>query len=237
MKNLRPLIAALLLLAPIAAVAAGFEGKIAMTMTNGREMKLPMTYYLKGGQARVEVQMEQMNTAMIINPAKHEAVILMPQQKMYMVQPIPQGTASNEIANTGDTTVEKTNIHEKICGYDTTKYIATSKGSVSEVWISDQLGLFLGTGSGAPGGGRGNGQQQAWEKVFQGKNAFPLRVVTKDRKGGEAFKLEATAVSKESVADSMFVPPADYQKFDMGGMMKGMMQGKMPGMPGAQQQD
>lgn len=57
---------------------------------------------------------------------------------------------------------------------------------------------------------------------------FPLRVVSTDKGSKETFRMEATEVKKESLPDSLFAPPADYQKFDMGGMMRGM---GLPGMP------
>jgi hypothetical protein len=38
--------------------------------------------------------------------------------------------------------------------------------------------------------------------------------------------MEVTAIDKKSLPDSLFVPPDGYQKFDMGGMMRGMIPGR-----------
>ena len=37
--------------------------------------------------------------------------------------------------------------------------------------------------------------------------------------------MEVTGIEKKSLPDSMFTPPEDYKKFDMGGMMKGLIPG------------
>ena len=47
-------------------------------------------------------------------------------------------------------------------------------------------------------------------------------------KGGkENFRMEATAIEQQTLPATLFSPPADYQKLDMGGMMQGI-----PGLPG-----
>lgn len=78
---------------------------------------------------------------------------------------------------------------------------------------------------GGPGGG--GAVPQAWERALAGKDLFPLRVVARDKGGKEDFRLEATAIEKQTLAAALFAPPAGYQKLDMGGMMQGM-----PGLPG-----
>ena len=81
------------------------------------------------------------------------------------------------------------------------------------------------------GGGRKRGgpPSQAWERALAGKDLFPLRVVGLDRSGKETFRMEVTSIEKQTLPDSLFVPPADYTKMDMGGMMQGM---GIPGLPG-----
>jgi hypothetical protein len=74
--------------------------------------------------------------------------------------------------------------------------------------------------------GRGKGAApQGWEQALAGKELFPLRVVGKDKSNRESFRMEVTAIQKETLPDALFTPPADYKSFDMGGMMKGIMQG------------
>jgi hypothetical protein len=98
------------------------------------------------------------------------------------------------------------------------------------------------------GRGRAPTATPAWERALEGKDLFPLRVVGyekgkprsekgksaekskgKNASGNESFRMEVTAIDKAPLPDTLFNPPAGYQKFDMGGMMKGMMKGMIPG--------
>ena len=65
------------------------------------------------------------------------------------------------------------------------------------------------------GGGRKAANAAKWEEALKGKGGFPLRVITRDAKGRDSFKMEATKIEPGSVPDSMFSPPAGYQKFEM----------------------
>lgn len=202
-----------------------------MSVTGDRG-PMPLTFSLKSGLSRVDVQGPEGHSAsMIMNQAKQEMTILMPQQKMYMVRPMPKPGETPQESGRAEPTIEKTGEHEKILGYDATKYVSKSPEGTTEVWITDQLGTFMGLGGGPGGGpggrpGRNGGGRQAWEQAFVGKDAFPLRVISTSTAGKQRFHLEVTAIDKGSLPDSLFTPPSDYQLFDMGNMMRGM------GMPG-----
>ncbi|MSU45561.1 MAG: DUF4412 domain-containing protein [Lacunisphaera sp.] len=80
----------------------------------------------------------------------------------------------------------------------------------------------MGMGSGGGGGGlfgggrKGGGPAAAkWEEVLKGKGGFPLRVISRDAKGKESFKMEATKIEPGSLPDSLSLPPAGYEKFSM----------------------
>ena len=135
-------------------------------------------------------------------------------------------------AKPGEVTLESTGEKTRILGYDAVKYVSTYQGAKTELWLAEGLGAFMAPSSANPmGGGRpGGGAGQAWERALAGKELFPLRVISFDQGGKQSFRMEATAIDRKSLPDSLFVPPAGYQKFDMGGMMKGMMP---PGLPGS----
>jgi hypothetical protein len=182
-----------------------------------------MTYSMKG--SRVLISME--NTAgIIMDRDKNEITIMMPQQRMYMVRPMPQAQANGQAPNGApqDVSLQETGVTETILGYACTKYLVKSKNSTTELWLTDQLGSFAGfsqgMGGGRPGGGRG-GMPQAWEQALHGKNFFPMRIVESAGGGTQSFRLEVTAVDKQPMDDSAFAPPADWQKFDVGAMMGG----------------
>jgi hypothetical protein len=89
------------------------------------------------------------------------------------------------------------------------------------MWLAEGLGTFMAFNQNPMGGARGGSTPPAWERALAGKELFPLRVAGKDKAGKESFRMEVTAIEKTSLPDSMFTPPAGYQKLDMGGMMKG----------------
>lgn len=140
---------------------------------------------------------------------------------------IQSGTAG--VASRETTADEKTGEKETILGYSAEKYLASSSDGKTDLWLAEGLGSFMMAHGGGPmGGKRGAAAPQAWERALAGKDLFPVRVVGHDKDGKENFRMEVTAVEKKPLRDSLFTPPAGYQKFDLGGMMQGMM----PGMPG-----
>jgi hypothetical protein len=226
MKKLFHVIVASALLAPAGVFAAAFEGKVSFAITAAREKPQQIVYNLKGNKIRIEMPGQKGMGGLIIDPLKKETLVIMDEQKMYMTMAMPDVEAQAAEAKPGEVTLEKTGEKEKILGYDAEKYISTYQGTKTEMWLAEGLGTFMSFNQESPmGGRRGSGAQsaQAWERALAGKELFPLRVVSK---GKDGFKMEATAINKQSLPDSLFSPPAGYQKFDMGAMMKGMMPGR-----------
>jgi hypothetical protein len=150
--------------------------------------------------------------------------------------PVPDAQPQAESAKAGDAPkLEKTGQTEKILGYTADKYIVTQDDQKTEMWLAEGLGTFMNPNSSNPMGGMGRrggaapANMQAWEKALAGKSLFPLRVVGLDKANKETFRMEVTSIDKSALSDSLFAPPAGYEKFDMGAMMQG---GGMPGMPG-----
>ncbi len=229
MKTLLALLLAGALFAP-AAHAVDFEGKVSFRIDSGKNESMTLTQSVKKGLVRMDTSVGKDGSgAMIMNAAKQEMLILMPEQKMYMVQTIPKPKADDAKQAAAAVSVEKTGVTEKIAGYLAEKYLVKSKDFTGEIWLTDQLGAFMGMGEGGPGGpmggGRGNSPGSGWEAALAGKNMFPLRVLNTAAKGKDSFRMEATSVEKTSLPDSLFAVPAGWQKFDMGGMMRGMMPG------------
>ncbi len=240
MKKLLVLSLACALLAPAALSAADFEGTVSMKMS-GREAAAKgggavMNFSLKGGLTRMDMDAQGMSVGVIMDPAKQQMTMLMVQQHMYMIRPMatPEAPAGTSAGKAPEMTLEKTSTTEKILGYECVKYVAKDdKGKSTELWLTDQLGSFMGFGSGGgPMGRRGGGgpMPQGWEQLLQGKSLFPMRVVSLDA-GQEVGRMEVTAVEKKSMPDSLFTVPADWQ--DMSAMMRGMGApgGMPPGMP------
>jgi hypothetical protein len=226
MKKFIRLMFASTVLVPAMLSAASFEGKVNFKMTSGKEKPMEITYNIKGDKMRLEFPGQKMEAGMVMDAAKREMLMIMDEQKMYMVMALPESSVKAIEKSAEDVKIEKTGETEKILGYTATKYVVTSKDSKSDVWLAEGLGTFVAYTGNPMGRGRGGppGQAQDWHRAFAGKDLFPLRVVGVD-KGGKEFRMEATLIEKKSFPDSMFVPPPGYQKFDMGGMMKGVLQG------------
>ncbi len=206
-----------------------------MKMTGLKNSPPEMTFSLKEGFSRIDmVGAEGRNSGIIFDAAKQEITILMLDQRMYMTQTMPKPQATAAGGSAGDT-VEVTTTREKILGYDCVKYVAKSKEGTSEIWATDQLGSFLGFGGPPAGGGRrgpdgGAPAPQGWEAAIAGKSVFPLRVVTTNG-AKETFRMEATAVEKQTLPADTFSVPAGFN--NLSEMMRGMgMPGGIPGLPG-----
>ena len=224
MKTLRSLILWLGLLALAAGLCAkDFEGKIRFKMTPpgapaktaGGDSSIYMNYCLKAGLVRMDTEPAPGKVmSMIVDTVKQEMTILMPEQKMYMVRKMsaPQNTAGTatpvndvDFVRTGETTA--------ILGYKCEKILIKGKEGETEVWAAEGLGAFQGMGNRNPMGRQA--PKSAWEAALAQHGFFPLRTVTRDKSGKELMRLEAVSIDPQSLADSVFAPPADYQKIEM----------------------
>ena len=229
MTKFKIITVALGFIVPLFLGAAPFEGTMTMTAISPRGDPMAVKMSMKEGMMRMDMEAQGQEMSMIMDQAKETATVLVHQQKMYMVRPVPKAAPAAAEPKAPDVTIEKTSEHEKILGYEATKYIAKSKDATTEVWMTEELGTFMGFGKpgGAPMGRQGKGSAlDAWEDAFRGKELFPLRVSTKTSDGKQT-KMEVTAVEKKKLDASVFAAPSDYQD----------MQAMMGGMPGARPQN
>ena len=223
------------LLAPAALIAASFEGKVSLKMTSARNQPQTITYNIKGDKIRIEMPGQSTMGGLIMDTTKKETMMIMDQQKMYMVMAMPDPAASpGRAEKSGEApTLKKTGESERILGYLAEKYVSTFQNATTDLWLAEGLGAFMSfSNSGPMGGRRGGGGAptlQAWERALAGKDLFPLRVVGHDKEGQENFRMEVTAIEKAVLPETLFAPPTGYQKLEMGNMMQGMMPGGMPG--------
>lgn len=231
---LRLFAVATLVTASLGHAADAFEGKVSLAITSGKGKSMVMDYSIKGRKVRTDMNAEGQAFASILDLDKLEMLLLMPEQQMYMTMPVKkpvQQAMAQAQESTAD--VEVTGKTETILGYTCHQILVKDKGTVTEVWAAEGLGVFAGLGQGGPMGGgggpfggRGKSANSAkWEEVIKTKGGFPLRVVSHDAKNRETFKMEATSIQPGAVPDSLFLPPEGYQKFqmpDLGGLMKGL---------------
>lgn len=218
-----------LLTASLGFAADSFEGKVSLSLTADRGGAMVLNYSIKGQKVRTDMQAQGQQMASVMDLNKQEMLMIMPDQGMYMVMPLkkPMEQAAAQAADMS-ADIEVTGKTETILGYKCHQILVKDKGTVTEVWAAEGLGAFTGLSQGG-GGPFGGGKPKAaakWEEALKGKNGgFPLRVISRDGAGKQTFKMEATKIEPGSLPDSLFVPPPGFQKFDMGGMMGGMLRG------------
>ena len=227
----RLLVVGTLLTSAASFAADTFQGKVSLAMSAGKGGTQVLNYSIKDQKLRMDIDADGHQMASIMDLAKLEMLMLMPEQKMYMVMPIKK-PVEQAMAKAGASTaeVEVTGKTETILGYKCSQLLVKDKGTVTEMWVAEGLGVFMGMGNGGGGGpfgGRKSSAGAKWEEALKGKGGFPLRVVTRDAKDKESFRMEATKIEPGTLPDSLFVPPAGYQKFsmpNMGDMLKGLGQ-------------
>lgn len=223
-----------LLAASLCSAADAFEGKVTLAMTAGKDKTQTINYSIRQDALRIDMTADGHNFASIMDLKKLEMIMLMPEQKMYMVMPMKQTIEKAvEKAEIKDPDIQKTGRTETILGYKCDEYVTKDKKTTTEIWLAEGLGAFMGLGDNSGGGGMGGmfggGKSKAatWEEKFKGKPGFPLRVVTRDAKTKETFRMEATKIEPGALPASLFQPPAGWEKFQMpsmGGLLKGLGQ-------------
>lgn len=202
---------ALVLSATVLAAQSPFEGSIVMKMGGDGDKPREVSYFVKAGKIRMEMAGARGETmAMIMNPSEKELLILMPAQKMYMVQAM--GAAADAAAKSKPPTMTRTGKTETIAGYKC-EYVTvtTEDGASSDVCVARGIGAFRMPSSGGRGGPP---KAEAWQGAL-GDGGFPLKV----RKGDQII-LEVTKLEKRTLDAALFEPPEGFHKMDMGSMMK-----------------
>jgi hypothetical protein len=217
------IIGGLLSASSVLSLASAFEGKVSLSMSSGKGRPQVINYAIKGSSLRMEIEAEGKTMAQILDLEKQEMIMLMPEEEMYMVMPFKEAVKKvMEEEDLKQNNLEKTGRTETILGYKCEEYVSKEKNTTTEIWIAEGLGTFMGiSGGGNPmmGGGRARGA--AWENALKGKPGFPLRVVSRDAKSKETFKMEVTKIEPARLPASLFQPPANWERFqmpDLGGL-------------------
>lgn len=207
---------------PTSLLAAGsFEGRLKMKMQPSKGDPQLISYAIKGQQMRMEIPTGKDTMVGLLDWNKREMCMLMPGQPMYMVIDLKDGLVAQKIEKAQENTaLEKTSETATIVGRETTKYIARDGKNVTELWLASGIGTFYGMGG---GGNPMKGRKLAdWEKELVAKGMFPLKTVTYDAKGKQTMSMEAVELTPQKLDDSLFVPPANYTRFSMGNLLKGL---------------
>lgn len=219
--------------AKVAAAAAsvfgtGFEGAIAMSVTNPHGTE-NLSFLTKGGKLRVDAPAHNGETAhLVFDPKAEKTIVIIDSKKMYMEigQHSPMmnaagamgGGAGAKAAPDSSTSLVKTGKHETIAGTDCEDWTVThSNGKHAEMCVAQGVSFFDFTAM-RPGAVPSN----PWADKLKSEQAFPLRVVDVDATGKETSRMLVTSIEKKPVEDSLFAPPADYSPLSIPGFAGGM---------------
>lgn len=218
------------------ALAQSFEGTIVTKMFSQGKATGEMASSYRGDRTRIEFRGgSAQGTYMLVNGQTAVWTTVMPAQKMYMTMDLKSMAADEgtdkkvgpapKLTKTGKT--------ETIAGFTCEHYTyVDSDGEAMDICAAKGLGFFgmAGGGQGPRGGqmpGMGAVPIEYRELVNTYKDGFqPLRI-ERIKGAKRELVMEVASIEKQSLPAAQFEVPAGYQKFDMGGMMKG----KMPKMP------
>jgi hypothetical protein len=187
-----------------------FEGKVTFNIYDNGESQT-VQYYAKGGKLRFDANEEGRQGQIVMDPVSKQFMIIMPQQKMYMVMQIPDMKNDNMDSETKDNKGDfvKTGETKNILGYTAQKWTYTDGDDKGEAWMTKEIGGFQFFNNPM------QKDKPEWEKDLAAEGYFPLLV---NENGEKVF--EVTNIEKQSLDDSMFEAPAGYQKMDMPSMMQ-----------------
>jgi hypothetical protein len=207
---------------PSEGIGSSFEGRIRMKITSGGETN-EMSYAMKGAKMRIEMGSADEQMASIIDLQSKKMLMLIDSEKAYMEMKMPD--AAKGKADKEEGSIEKTSETATIAGYKATKYLVRSKDSKEpiEVWATEDLGTFFNPDSfGGPFGGKS--KTPVWEQLLRSRGFFPLRTIIREKR--TETRMEVISVEKVRLPDSLFTPPAGYQRMEMpglGGMLPGLL--------------
>lgn len=212
-----------------AAQDTGFEGTQTYQIhsENGKTVTLVVTS--KGNKMRVDMS-DPSNPgrggAMVMDGTAHTRMMMMTQQKKYIVIPESMAGAMGgmgkgaDAANAPKFTFTKTGRTETVAGV-TCQVIhgtgtANGKAEEGDMCIAKGVGFNPGTWEGLAGqAGAGNtGWGAVRDAVGPGNGILKM---TSTKEGQQSFSLEATKIDKSSVSDDAFSPPAGYTQMQMPG--------------------
>lgn len=195
--------------AGLAHAQGAFEGVVTLAIAMG-DKPTTATAWIKGDRLRMETQIAGIPGAMI-SDGKGNMIMLIAPMKQYSVMNMKgmmdaAGPGTLQFAKTGrrDTVVGQS------CEYYTMARTAAKDGAMGQACVTTELG-FVGLNVGS----RGSGMLSPADEAALRKQ-FPTGFMVLKQLGADGKQLyEVTKIARESVADSMFVPPAGYTEMKM----------------------
>ncbi len=186
-----------------------FEGKVTINVYDEGKAHT-MDYFVKGSKILFDAKEEGQEGKVVMDPSNGQFMIIMPEQKMYMVMQMPDIKTKSETSEKVDeSNFSRTGETKEILGHTAEKWIYKDGDDQGEAWMTKEIGAFKLLD---------NPMQEnkpKWQKEIVEAGYFPLEVYNNGKK-----VYEVTGIEKKSLDESMFEAPADYKKMDMPTMQK-----------------
>ncbi|KXU36846.1 hypothetical protein AXK11_03380 [Cephaloticoccus primus] len=202
------------------AAAKQFEGKATVRLTHDQVGTHVLNYSVKGSRLHTEFQIsETAQATAIVDLVKDEVFVLLPGQPLYVSMSLENSAEFALGQSVEQISITKTREHQKILGYRCAKYLVQNQDDRFEVWATEQLGSFMGLG--LPPDAEAKFHPE-WIAALVGKGFFPLRVQSLPG-SKNTLTIETLSVEPGEQPDTLFAPPAGYRKFQMGGLIEGLL--------------
>lgn len=206
-----------------------FEGKVVYKIKTQDE-NMDMTIYAKENKSRMEFATHGQVMSMIMDSQAKKMYMVMDEQKMAMSISMDIAdvatTESHKEHSNSNVMPKKTGKTKTILGYTCEQWeMRGDDGSVVELWSSKDMGSFPGFMNKGPMTGASGFDLSSIKEFSEMQSIFPMLIIVKDKSGKEALHMEATAIEKKSLSNSMFTVPTGYHVMEMPKGMDNMMMG------------
>jgi hypothetical protein len=203
------------------AQGTGFEGTLTFQMQGEKGSTMTMVSTTKGNKLRMEVSDPANPThagEVVMDGDAHTEMMIMPQQKQYMVIPQSMMDAMKDRADSGvKFTFNKTGRTETVAGVScqVVHVSGTKNGKPQEGDMCVAKGVGFDPAAWSSMGGRsGAGGEMAQVRAAVGPGNGIMKIVTTSE-GQPLFSMEVTKVDRSRVSADAFTPPAGYTQMQM----------------------
>ncbi|MBV9080958.1 MAG: DUF4412 domain-containing protein [Elusimicrobia bacterium] len=197
-------LAMLTALCSVSFAASSFEGTVDYQLTDSTGKNVAIQYEVKSPKLRMTMQSERGPASILFDTPNNTMYTLVPANKLASKMTLPKPGERKAAAEKGKKVVFKdTGRKETIAGKECRVYEFSGEDTTGDVCNADGMGTFLFQSRNQP--------TNEWADEVRKKGGFPLRVTTKDLKGGKTMNMVATKIEAKSLPASDFEVPSDYK--------------------------
>src|SRR5512135_775195 len=119
-----------------------FEGKVTINVYDEGKAHT-MDYFVKGSKILFDAKEEGRAGRVVMDPSAGQFMIIMPEEKMYMVMQMPDIKTKSETSEKADeTNFSRTGETKEILGHTAEKWIYKDGNDQGEAWMTKEIGAF-----------------------------------------------------------------------------------------------